>query len=119
MINKLAIIYKICINTNYKTYVFVGHTFNLEKTQIDILNKLKNNEHENIKLQKLYNSVMREADPQHLGLYFRFETLQALRAEYYPTNILSLVMEQLEKSFIETIRADLKMKNKEDLLLNM
>lgn len=116
---KLAIVYKLEIEFQRKKYIFIGHTFNFEETQKDIIYKLKNNEHENIRLQKLYNSVMSEADPQHLGLYFRFETLQALRQSYYPNNVLPLVMEQLEKSFIETIREDLKMKNKEDLLLNI
>lgn len=115
----LAIIYKLEIESQRKKYIFIGHTFNLEETQKDIIYKLKNNEHENIRLQKLHNSVMSEADPQHLGLYLKFETLQALRQSYYPSNVLPLVMEQLEKSFIETIREDLKMKNKEYLLLNI
>lgn len=115
----LAIIYKLEIEFQKKKYLFIGHTFNLEETQKEIIYKLKNNEHENIRLQKLYNSVMSESDPQHLGLYFRFETLQALRQSYYPNNVLPIVMKQLEKSFVETIREDLKMKNKENLLLNM
>lgn len=118
MLDKLAIIYKICININYKTYVFVGHTFDLPRTQEEILTKLKKNNHENIKLQSKFNEVI-QLDPQLLGLYFKFETLQALRTEYYPSNILPIVMEQLEKSFIETIREDLKLKNKLDLLLNI
>lgn len=118
MKNNLAIIYKLEIEFK-KKYILIGHTFNLEEAQKDIIYKLKNNKHENIMLQKIYNSVVSESDPQHLGLYLKFKTLQALRQSYYPSNVLPLVMEQLEKSFIETIQVDLKMKNKEDLLLNI
>lgn len=116
---KLAIVYKLEVEFQRKKYIFIGHTFNLEETKKDIIYKLKNNEHENIRLQKLYNSVISEVNPQHLGLYLKFETLQALRQAYYPGNVLPLVMVQLEKSFVETIREDLKIKNKEDLLLNI
>lgn len=117
MINKLAIVYQLSIEINREKYIFIGHTFDLMKTQKEILEKLKNGKHENINLQNKFNELM-EIDPLRLGLYFRFETLQALRPDYYPCNVLPLVMEQLEQSFINTIREDYKNKNKEDLLLN-
>ena len=37
---------------------------------------------------------------------------------YYPKNVLPLLMEQLEKSFINTIYQEYKSKGKEYLLLN-
>lgn len=118
MIGNLAIVYHLKIEIDREKYIFVGHTFNFQETQKDILDKLKNNKHENIRLQKVYNLLIQQVDPQHLGLYFKFETLQALRQEYYPENVLPLVMEQLEKSFINTIREDYILKNKEYLILN-
>lgn len=117
MISKLAVIFKITINIKLEKYIFIGHTFDLIKTQEDILYRLKNGKHENNRLQNKFNELM-ETDPKHLVLDFKFETLQALRPDYYPNNILPLVMEQLETSFIETIREDLKIKSKENLLLN-
>lgn len=117
MINKLAIIYKILIDIDFKTYVFVGHTFDLMKTQDEILHKLRNKKHENTNLQNKFNELM-ETEPQQLGLNLRYETLQALRPDYYPSNVLPIVMEQLEISFVGTIRDDLKCRGKEYLLLN-
>lgn len=117
MISKLAIVYKISIFINFEKYIFIGHTFNLQKEQDKILHKLRNNMHENIKLQNKFNELI-EDDPQHLGLNFTYETLQALRPDYYPNNVLPLVMEQLEKSFINTIYDDYKVRGKEYLILN-
>ena len=117
MISKLAIVYQLSIDIDFNKYIFIGHTFDLQQTQKDILHKLRNNKHENIKLQNKFNELL-ETDPQHLGLHFRYETLQALRPDYYPSNVLPLVMEQLEKSFINTIYQEYKEKNKEYLILN-
>lgn len=117
MIDKLAIVYEIQIYIDFKTYIFIGHTFDLEKTKEEVLYKLKNNEHECKKLQDKFNELMK-SKPEILGLYLRFETLQGLRPCYYPNNVLPLVMEQLEKSFINTIYQEYKEKNKEYLILN-
>ena len=59
-----------------------------------------------------------KSKPEILGLHLRFETLQGLRPSYYPKNVLPLLMEQLEKSFINTIYQEYKSKGKEHLLLN-
>lgn len=117
MIDKLAIVYEIQIDIDFKTYIFIGHTFDLLKTQKEILEKLKIGKHENINLQNKFNELMK-SKPEILGLYLRFETLQSLRPCYYPNNVLPLVMEQLEKSFINTIYQEYKVKNKEYLILN-
>lgn len=117
MIDKLAIIYKLTIDLDFKKYIFIGHTFDLLKTQKDILEKLKTGKHENINLQNKFNELMK-SKPEILGLYLRFETLQGLRPCYYPNNVLPLVMEQLEKSFINTIYDDYKVRGKEYLILN-
>lgn len=117
MIDKLAIVYEIQIYIDFKTYIFIGHTFDLEKTKKEVLYKLKNNEHECKKLQDKFNELMK-SKPEILGLHLRFETLQGLRPCYYPNNVLPLVMEQLEKSFINTIYQEYKEKNKEYLILN-
>lgn len=117
MINNLAIIYKICIDIDFKTYMFIGHTFDLEKTKKEILTKLKNNRHENNNLQNKFNEAIRESR-NLIGLFVKFETIQSLRTEYYPTNILPHVMNSLEKDFINKLRSDLKITNKEELLLN-
>lgn len=117
MIDKLAIVYEIQIYIDFKIYIFIGHTFDLEKTKEEVLYKLKNNEHECKKLQDKFNELMK-SKPEILGLHLRFETLQGLRPCYYPNNVLPLVMEQLEKSFINTIYQEYKEKNKEYLILN-
>lgn len=117
MISKLAIVYQLSIDIDFNKYIFIGHTFDLQQTQKDILHKLRNNKHENIKLQNKFNELL-ETDPQHLGLHLRFETLQGLRPCYYPNNVLPLIMEQLEKSFINTIYDDYKSRGKEYLILN-
>ncbi|MGL5752119.1 MAG: hypothetical protein ACRCXT_16420 [Paraclostridium sp.] len=117
VIKKLAIVYKFTIHIKCKEYIFIGHTFDLEKTKSDLLLELKNKEHKNKKLQKKFDEV-EFFDPLLAGLYFNFKTLQALRPDYYPRNVLPMVMEQLEKSFIEEIRTDYKSKGKEYLILN-
>lgn len=116
-ISKLAIIYEIQISIDFKTYIFIGHTFDLLKTKEEVLHKLKNNTHECKKLQDKFNELMKQ-EPEILGLHLRFETLQALRPCYYPKNVLPLLMEQLEKSFINTTYQEYKSKGKEHLLLN-
>lgn len=117
MIDKMAIVYEIQIDIDYKTYIYIGHTFDLLKEQDDVLNKLKNNIHESKKLQEKFNLLM-ESEPEILGLDFRFKTLQGIRPCYYPKNVLPLLMEQLEKSFIKTIYDDYKSRGKEYLILN-
>lgn len=117
MIDKLAIIYEIQINIDFKTYVFIGHTFDLLKTQEQVIHKLRNGEHECRRLQDKFDELMQHK-PEILGLYLRFETLQALRPCYYPKNVLPLLMEQLEKSFINSTYQEYKSKGKEYLLLN-
>lgn len=117
MIDKLAIVYEIQIDIDFKTYIFIGHTFDLLKTKEEVIYKLKNNIHECKKLQDKFNELM-ETKPEILGLHLRFETLQGLRPAYYPKNVLPLLMEQLEKSFINTIYQEFKSKGKEYLLLN-
>ena len=107
MIDKLAIVYEIQIDIDFKTYIFIGHTFDLLKTKV----------HECKKLQDKFNELMK-SKPEILGLHLRFETLQGLRPSYYPKNVLPLLMEQLEKSFINTIYQEYKSKGKEHLLLN-
>ena len=116
-IDKLAIIYQISIDINNQKYIFIGHTFDLLKTQDEILHKLRNGKHENINLQNKFNELI-ETDPKPLGLYFRYETLQALRPSYYPKNVLPMLMELLEQSYIKTIYEDYKTKGKEYLILN-
>lgn len=117
MISKLAIVYEIQIDIDFKTYVFIGHTFDLEKTKDEVIDKLKNNMHECKKLQDMFNKLMKQ-EPEILGLHLRFNTLQGLRPDYYPKNVLPLLMEQLEKSFINTTYQEYKSKGKEYLLLN-
>lgn len=117
MIDKLAIVYEIQIDIDFKTYIFIGHTFDLLKTKEEVIHKLKNNIHECKKLQDKFNELMK-SKPEILGLHLRFETLQGLRPSYYPKNVLPLLMEQLEKSFINTIYQEYKSKGKEYLLLN-
>ena len=117
MIDKLAIVYEIQIDIDFKTYIFIGHTFDLLKTKEEVIYKLKNNIHECKKLQDKFNELMK-SKPEILGLHLRFETLQGLRPSYYPKNVLPLLMEQLEKSFINTIYQEYKSKGKEHLLLN-
>ena len=117
LIDKLAIVYEIQIDIDFKTYIFIGHTFDLLKTKEEVIYKLKNNIHECKKLQDKFNELM-ETKPEILGLHLRFETLQGLRPAYYPKNVLPLLMEQLEKSFINTIYQEYKSKGKENLLLN-
>lgn len=46
MIDKLAIVYEIQIDIDFKTYIFIGHTFDLLKTKEEVIHKLKNNIHE-------------------------------------------------------------------------
>ncbi len=116
-IEKLAIIYELSIYIDFKKYVFIGHTFDLLKTQDEIIYELRNNRHKCKRLQEKFNELM-EQEPKVLGLHMRFETLQSLRPCYYPNNVLPLVMEQLEKSFINTIYQEYKEKNKEYLILN-
>lgn len=116
-IPKLAIVYEIQIDIDFNTYIFIGHTFDLLKTKEEVIHKLKNNIHECKKLQDKFNELM-ETKPEILGLHLRFETLQGLRPSYYPKNVLPLLMEQLEKSFINTIYQEFKSKGKEYLLLN-
>lgn len=117
MIDKLAIVYEIQIDIDFKTYIFIGHTFDLLKEQEEVLHKLRNNIHECKRLQDKFNELMKQ-DPEILGLHFRFKTLQGLRPCYYPKNVLPMLMEQLEKSFINTIYEDYKIKGKEYLILN-
>lgn len=117
MIDKLAIIYKLTIDLDFKKYIFIGHTFDFLKTQKEMIEKLKDGKHENVKLQGKFDDLM-EQKPKILGLHMRFETLQSLRPCYYPNNVLPLVMEQLEKSFINTIYDDYKVRGKEYLILN-
>lgn len=116
-IPKLAIVYEIQIDIDFNTYIFIGHTFDLLKTKEEVIHKLKNNIHECKKLQDKFNELM-ATKPEILGLHLRFETLQGLRPNYYPKNVLPLLMEQLEKSFINTIYQEYKSKGKENLLLN-
>ena len=116
-IPKLAIVYEIQIDIDFNTYIFIGHTFDLLKTKEEVIHKLKNNIHECKKLQDKFNELMINK-PEILGLHLRFETLQGLRPRYYPKNVLPLLMEQLEKSFINTIYQEYKSKGKEYLLLN-
>lgn len=117
MIDKLAIVYKISIKIDFKTYIFIGHTFDLLKTQEEVIHKLRNKKHECKRLQEKFNELM-ENEPELLGLYLKFETLQGLRPAYYPKNVLPMLMELLEKSFINTIYEDYKIKGKEHLILN-
>lgn len=117
MISKLAIVYQLSIDIDFNTYVFIGHTFDLLKTQEEEIQKLRNNKHENKKLQEKFNQLI-EKKPKLLGLHLRFKTLQALRPDYYPSNVLPMLMKELEKSFINTIREDYKDRGKEHLILN-
>ena len=117
MIDKLAIVYEIQIDIDFKTYIFIGYTFDLLKEQEDVLHKLRNNIHECKRLQDKFNILM-EQEPEILGLYLRFKTLQGLRPCYYPSNVLPMLMKQLEKSFINTIYEDYKSRGKEYLILN-
>lgn len=117
MIAKMAIVYEIQIDIDFKTYVFIGHTFDLLKTQEEVLHKLRNNIHECKKLQDKFNILM-EQEPEILGLHLRFKTLQGLRPCYYPSNVLPMLMKELEKSFINTVYEDYKSKGKEYLILN-
>lgn len=113
MINKLAIIYKICINIDFKNYVYIGHTFDYEKTKKDILCKLQNNRFHNDKLQNKFNEATKDTDL--IGLAIQFKTLQSLRTELYPTNILPIVMNELEKDFINKSKNN---NSNKEILLN-
>ncbi|MGM9534070.1 MAG: hypothetical protein ACI3VR_02410 [Intestinibacter sp.] len=117
MISKLAIVYEIQIDIDFKTYVFIGRTFDLLKTKDEVLHKLRNNIHECKNLQDTFNRLMKQ-EPEILGLHLRFNSLQGLRPDYYPKNVLPLLMEQLEKSFISTTYQEYKRKGKEYLILN-
>lgn len=55
MISKLAIVYQLSVDIDFKTYVFIGHTFDLLKTQEEETQKLRNNKHENKRLQEKFN----------------------------------------------------------------
>ena len=116
-IDKLAIVYKISIDINNQKYIFIGHTFDLLKTKEENLHKLRIGKHENVNLQNKFNELIK-TDPKILGLYFTYDTLQALRPAYYPSNVLPMLMEQLEKSYIKTIYEDYKIRGKEYLILN-
>ena len=117
MIDKLAIVYKLSIDIDFKTYIFIGHTFDLLKTKEQVIHELQNGKHKCKRLQEKFNELMK-SNPDILGLHIRFQTLQGLRPAYYPKNVLPLLMEQLEKSFINTIYQEYKSKGKEYLLLN-
>lgn len=117
MIDKLAIIYEIQIDIDFKTYVFIGHTFDLMKTKEQVIHELQNGKHKCKRLQEKFNELMK-SNPDILGLHIRFETLQGLRPAYYPKNVLPILMEQLEKSFIDTIYEEYKRNGKEHLILN-
>lgn len=117
MISKLAIVFELSLYINFERYIFIGHTFDLQKTQDEILNKLMNNEHENTKLQNKFNELL-ATDPQHLGVNFRYKTLQALRPYYYPSNVLPMVMKQLETAFVTSVKQDYSTRGKEYLILN-
>ena len=82
-----------------------------------MIHELQNGKHKCKRLQEKFNELMK-SNPDILGLHIRFETLQGLRPAYYPKNVLPLLMEQLEKSFINTIYQEYKSKGKEYLLLN-
>lgn len=58
MISKLAIVYQLSVDIDFKTYVFIGHTFDLLKTQEEETQKLRNNKHENKKLQEKFNQLI-------------------------------------------------------------
>lgn len=117
MISKLAIVYQLSIDIDFKTYVFIGHTFDLLKTQDQVIHELQNGKHDCKRLQEKFNELMK-SNPEILGLHIRFETLQGLRPDYYPKNVLPMLMEQLEKSYIKTIYEDYKTRGKEYLILN-
>ena len=117
MISKLAIVYQLSIDIDFKTYVFIGHTFDLLKTQDQVIYELQNKKHGCKRLQEKFNKLMK-SNPEILGLHIRFETLQGLRPDYYPKNVLPMLMEQLEKSYIKTIYEDYKSRGKEYLILN-
>ena len=117
-IDKLAVVYKLSIDIKHEKYILIGHTYDLMETKKGIIEELQNNRHGNRRLQEKYNKLL-ESDPKHIGLYLNFESLQSLRPSYYPKNVLPLLMEQLEKSFINSIYDDYKNQGKEYLILNI
>ena len=84
MIDKLAIVYKLSIDIDFKTYIFIGHTFDLLKTKEQVIHELQNGKHKCKRLQEKFNELMK-SNPDILGLHIRFETLQGLRPAYYPS----------------------------------
>ena len=119
-IGKLAVIYKIELFYNYEKYIFIGSTFDLSKEQKNIIKDLENQKHSNELLQIIFNKISENSKKNNepLGVSIQFNTLQGLRPEYYPNNVLPFVMEQLKRSFISTIYDDLKAQGKEYLLVN-
>ena len=55
MKEKICGIYKIECNVNDKKYVYIGKSIDIDKRWHDHIYELKNNKHNNIFMQKLYN----------------------------------------------------------------
>ncbi len=119
-LGKLAIVYKMTLYYNFERYVYIGSTMDLQKEKEELIEKLNKNKHRNEFLQIAFNKVkdISEKCNEPLGTNIQFETLQSLRPEYYPNNVLPMVLKELEKNFINRAYEDYKAKGKEYLLIN-
>lgn len=119
-LGKLAIVYKMTLYYNFERYIYIGSTMDLQKEKEELIEKLNKNKHSNEFLQIAFNKVkdISEKSNEPLGTNIQFETLQSLRPEYYPNNVLPMVLKELEKNFINRAYEDYKAKNKEYLLIN-
>lgn len=113
-VSNLAIIYKIILKYKNEKYIYIGSTLDLNSTREEIFRSLDKGNHSNYRLQKVYDLIKDIGEVE----YIKIDVLQALRKCYYQNNILPIVLEQLEKSFVTTIKEDYKNKNKEYLVLN-
>lgn len=119
-LGKLAIVYKMTLYYNFERYIYIGSTMDLQKEKEELIEKLNKNKHSNEFLQIAFNKVKDISNKcnEHLGVNIQFETLQSLRPEYYPNNVLPMVLKELEKNFINRAYEEYKAKNKEYLLIN-
>ncbi len=119
-LGKLAIVYKMTLYYNFERYIYIGSTMDLQKEKEELIEKLNKNKHSNEFLQIAFNKVkdISEKSNEPLGTNIQFKTLQSLRPEYYPNNVLPMVLKELEKNFINRAYEDYKAKNKEYLLIN-
>lgn len=118
MIRKKAIIYKLSLELNGDRYFIIEKTLDLEQTKKDTYRDLSSGIYENKHIQNLYNEIINNINKDYIYHYIEFETLESFRPDYYQDWLIPKILEFVQSKFIEDIRAELKTKGKEYLMLN-